>query len=103
MNFAFYVEDVDAVFQQALQAGATVVRPVKDMFYGDRVGCLSDPFGSAGTFDYHCIPHASFMTGTVVVEEAVAKVQREPAPDPYTETWCALASKHLSDRHAEAC
>jgi acetoin:2,6-dichlorophenolindophenol oxidoreductase subunit alpha len=31
------------------------------------------------------------------VEEAVAKVQREPAPDPYTETWCALASKHLSD------
>ena len=45
VNFAFYVEDVDAVFEQAIQAGATVVRPVKDMFYGDRVGCLSDPFG----------------------------------------------------------
>jgi len=33
------------------------------------------------------------------VEEAVAKVQREPAPDPYRQDWCALASRHL----AEAC
>jgi pyruvate dehydrogenase E1 component alpha subunit/2-oxoisovalerate dehydrogenase E1 component alpha subunit len=31
------------------------------------------------------------------VEEAVAKVRREPGPDPYKEDWCALASKHLSD------
>jgi pyruvate dehydrogenase E1 component alpha subunit/2-oxoisovalerate dehydrogenase E1 component alpha subunit len=31
------------------------------------------------------------------VEEAVAKVRREPGPDPYQEDWCALASKHLSD------
>ena len=31
------------------------------------------------------------------VEEAVAMVQREPAPDPYKETWCALASRHLSE------
>jgi TPP-dependent pyruvate/acetoin dehydrogenase alpha subunit len=31
------------------------------------------------------------------VEEAVATVQREPAPDPYKETWCALASKNLSE------
>lgn len=31
------------------------------------------------------------------VETSVAKVQREPAPDPYKESWCALASKHLSD------
>lgn len=31
------------------------------------------------------------------VEEAVAKVQREPAPDPYKETWCALASRNLAE------
>ncbi len=31
------------------------------------------------------------------VEAAVAKVQREPGPDPYAETWCALASKHLAE------
>jgi acetoin:2,6-dichlorophenolindophenol oxidoreductase subunit alpha len=33
-----------------------------------------------------------------IVEEAVAGVQREPAPDPYKENWCALASHHLSER-----
>jgi acetoin:2,6-dichlorophenolindophenol oxidoreductase subunit alpha len=32
------------------------------------------------------------------VEETVAKVRREPAPDPYRENWCALASRHLSER-----
>lgn len=35
------------------------------------------------------------------IEEAVAKVQREPAPDPYKEDWCALASKHLSETHED--
>lgn len=33
------------------------------------------------------------------VEEAVAQVQREPAPDPYKENWCALASGHLAEGH----
>ena len=33
------------------------------------------------------------------VEESVAKVQREPGPDPYKEDWSALASKHLSEGH----
>jgi len=36
------------------------------------------------------------------VEESVAKVQREPGPDPYKEEWCALASKHLSEGHESA-
>jgi uncharacterized glyoxalase superfamily protein PhnB len=40
-----YVEDVDAAFQRALDAGATVKMPVADMFWGDRFGMLSDPFG----------------------------------------------------------
>ena len=31
------------------------------------------------------------------VEQAVAKAQREPGPDPYKEDWCALASRHLSE------
>lgn len=34
-----------------------------------------------------------------LIEETVAKVQREPGPDPYKEDWCALASKHLSEGH----
>ena len=40
-----YVEDVDAVFRQALDAGATELMPVQDMFWGDRYGKLADPFG----------------------------------------------------------
>ena len=40
-----YVEDVDAVFDRAVSAGATVIKPVQDQFYGDRTGTLKDPFG----------------------------------------------------------
>lgn len=40
-----YVEDVDAVFDRAVAAGAKMVRPVQDRFYGDRTGVLEDPFG----------------------------------------------------------
>ena len=40
-----YVQDVDTTFQQAVKAGATVVMPVADMFWGDRSGQVQDPFG----------------------------------------------------------
>jgi PhnB protein len=40
-----YVEDVDGVFKAAVEAGATVVRPPEDHFYGDRVAMFDDPFG----------------------------------------------------------
>lgn len=40
-----YVEDADAVVAQALAAGATLLRPVTDQFYGDRSGNIQDPFG----------------------------------------------------------
>ena len=40
-----YVEDVDSVFDQAIQAGATALRAVEDRFYGDRSGQFEDPFG----------------------------------------------------------
>lgn len=40
-----YVKDVDAVARQATNAGARVVRPVQNQFYGDRSGTLEDPFG----------------------------------------------------------
>jgi PhnB protein len=40
-----YVEDVDVFFAQAVEAGATIVTPIEDQFYGDRNGTLKDPFG----------------------------------------------------------
>ena len=39
------VVDVNARFQQAIDAGATVIRPLEDQFWGDRYGVLRDPFG----------------------------------------------------------
>ena len=40
-----YVEDADAMARQALAAGAKLLAPVADQFYGDRGGKLADPFG----------------------------------------------------------
>jgi len=40
-----YVADADAVFNRAIAAGATVIMPLADMFWGDRYGKLEDPFG----------------------------------------------------------
>lgn len=40
-----YVEDVDSVFDKAIEAGATAVSDVEDKFYGDRMGTFTDPFG----------------------------------------------------------
>ena len=45
VSLMIYVEDVDAVFNAAVQAGATVKEAVSDKFYGDRLGSLIDPFG----------------------------------------------------------
>ena len=40
-----YLPDVDSAFQQAVDAGCTVVAPLMDMFWGDRYGKVVDPFG----------------------------------------------------------
>jgi PhnB protein len=48
-----YVKDVDALAAQAVAAGATVMRPVKDQFYGDRSGTFIDPFGHVWTISTH--------------------------------------------------
>ena len=45
VTISVYVEDVDAVFDRAIGAGATSLRPVENQFYGDRTGTFEDPFG----------------------------------------------------------
>ena len=45
VTISVYVEDVDAVFDRAVAAGATPLRPVETQFYGDRSGQFEDPFG----------------------------------------------------------
>jgi PhnB protein len=48
-----YVEAVDAFATRAVASGAKLLRPVQDMFYGDRSACLTDPFGHKWTFSTH--------------------------------------------------
>jgi PhnB protein len=48
-----YVEDVDTVFNQAVAAGAQVRAPLADMFWGDRYGVLTDPFGHSWSLATH--------------------------------------------------
>jgi len=45
VSLMIYVDDVDTVFSQAVDAGATVKEALADKFYGDRMGTVIDPFG----------------------------------------------------------
>jgi len=47
VSLSLYVEDVDATVERAVEAGARLIRPVANQFYGDRTGGVEDPFGHA--------------------------------------------------------
>jgi PhnB protein len=53
VSLSVYVEDVDATFERAAEAGATVVRPLENQFYGDRSATFDDPFGHRWTIQSH--------------------------------------------------
>jgi PhnB protein len=53
VSLHLYVEDVDAVVERALAAGAALSRPVADQFYGDRLGTVVDPFGHVWSIASH--------------------------------------------------
>ena len=53
VGLCIYVENVDALFDRAVTAGAKVLRPVVDQFYGDRSGTVADPFGHKWTIATH--------------------------------------------------
>jgi PhnB protein len=48
-----YVKDVDAAYQKAVSAGAKASMPPQDMFWGDRYGKLSDPYGHSWSLSTH--------------------------------------------------
>ena len=48
-----YVKDCDAAIERARKAGATVLMPAADMFWGDRYGLIKDPFGHNWAFATH--------------------------------------------------
>ncbi len=69
---ALSVPNVDAFFQHAVDAGATIVFPVKDQFYGRREGTLRDPFGYLWS--------VSTVTEEMSVEEMHRRMGAPPEP-----------------------
>lgn len=53
VSLHLYVANVDKTFDLAVAKGATVVKPVQDQFYGDRSGCVQDPFGHVWSIATH--------------------------------------------------
>lgn len=52
-SFMIYVEDADAAYARAVKAGARADRPVKQEFWGDRIGSVVDPFGHKWSLSTH--------------------------------------------------
>lgn len=67
VSLHLYVPDADAVVDRAVAAGATLLRPVQTMFYGDRTGSLRDPFGHV----WHVATHVE----EVPLEEVKRRMQ----------------------------
>lgn len=53
MTIHLYVVDVDATMAQAISAGGTLTMPATDMFWGDRYGQITDPFGHQWSIATH--------------------------------------------------
>lgn len=53
VSIMLYVEDVDAIVSSAVAAGATLLMPVSDQFWGDRMGSIVDPFGHKWSIATH--------------------------------------------------
>jgi len=71
VSLVLYVEDVDGVVKRAVGAGATLTRPVKNEFYGDRSGGLTDPFGHI----WHVMTHVEDVSNEEMEKRAAAMAQ----------------------------
>jgi uncharacterized glyoxalase superfamily protein PhnB len=70
-----YVKNTDAAMQQAEKAGASVIMPASDMFWGDRYGLVKDPFGHHWAF----ATHIKDMTPAEMMEASKACFEAAPA------------------------
>jgi len=53
VSLMIYVDDVDAIYKQAISSGAVELKALQDQFYGDRSGTLKDPYGHIWTIGTH--------------------------------------------------
>ena len=95
-----YVKNVDRIVEQAINAGATVMRPVADQFYGDRSGSVRDPYGHA----WHVATHTEDVSMKEIARRAQAMASKQ-AEHPSAKVEATTESDddvdsviHLSDR-----
>jgi len=69
VHIHLYVPDVDATVGRAVAAGARVLRPVQDQFYGDRSGTLADPWGHV----WHVATHVEDLSPEEIGRRAAAQ------------------------------
>jgi PhnB protein len=69
VSIHLYVEDVDAAVARAVAAGAKLIRPVADQFYGDRTGGIEDPFG----YRWYIATHKEDLTAEEINRRAAAQ------------------------------
>jgi PhnB protein len=68
VSLHLYVPDVDATVKKAVAAGAKLLRPVEDKFYGDRTGTIEDPFGH----HWHVATHTEDVPADEMARRAAA-------------------------------
>jgi PhnB protein len=76
MGLHIYLDGVDAAFDRAVKAGATVEMPVMDQFWGDRYGKLKDPFGHKWSIATH-VKDLSEDDMKKGMDEAMAKAEEK--------------------------
>jgi PhnB protein len=67
-----YVKDVDGMAKRAVEAGAELIRPVEDQFYGDRSGSLKDPFGHV----WHLATHVKDVSMAELKKRSAEKAKQ---------------------------
>jgi PhnB protein len=67
----FYVEDADAVYKRAIDAGGTSLHEPKDMFYGERSGAVKDPSGN----HWYIATHIEDLSDEEMQQRAAAAAQ----------------------------
>jgi PhnB protein len=72
VTISLYVKDVDSVVAGAAKAGATIRRPVKDEFYGDRTATLEDPFGHV----WHVATHKEDLSDAEIAKRMEALMKQ---------------------------
>lgn len=93
MGLYIYVDDVDKVFKHAVKSGAKVYYPVKDQFYGDRMGTIIDPYG----IPWNIATHLKDVSNEEIVKlmpEVMKQMNQTGAGEDYKKKYLKYKEKY---------